>query len=404
MRIVESRLDRQIRALSLVLLLTGSLLPDVGGVNLVLPAAIVVVIVLIADCLRSLPTFHPALRLVLVIFTVLGAYALLKHPDTAYGQEKFMRLMTLTVLSAGAATLIRGRDSLVVFCKAWLMMACLLSAAALFSGAQIADRAIAFEGDNAIGVGRVLASAAIGIVWLRWERVIGRALTASGFCLLMAGLWATGSRGPMVAAGVGVALLAFRSRAARATRVGLILTAGVVTLGFIAYVAPQSRLASLLFSRGQDLTVGIREMLWTRAWGVIVEHPGGVGYGEYMSAAGVAPVPYPHNLFLEVTAELGWLIGGLLLFVVIGILRGLFRRAGRDGSAGLVLALFAAEVAEVSVSGDMTARPFFFFLTLGYVVMKSDVLRGTLLVTAVPGAPTSPGSGLDLASGAGARS
>ncbi|RVT83562.1 polymerase [Inhella crocodyli] len=62
------------------------------------------------------------------------------------------------------------------------------------------------------------------------------------------------------------------------------------------------------------------------AWTLIQTHPAGVGWGEFNRAWTLTPVsdraPYffdhPHNLFLQLVVELGWVVGGGLSLALLG--------------------------------------------------------------------------------------
>ena len=358
-----------LRAYTLVLLLTGSLFPDIGGMNLVAPAAVLAVLFVIGAVAASVPRVHPALVVVVPVFGVLIAYGVLVDPVSAYGEEKVARLATLTLLSALAAALIRGFDDLVAVAFAWVVLGAVLAVVVIFGDQAQAGRAVGFEGNNAIGVGRMLATGVVFAVWLQWQRRLPVVSVLALVGAFAAAIWTTGSRGPFLAALLGLLVLAMGARH-RARAAGWLLAFGAVLVAAFAFVPAvrASRIGLFLSDPHSDLTARLRLDLWDRTWWVISENPGGVGYGGFGRAARVLPVPYPHNLFLELTAEAGWLVGAGLIGVVAVVMMRLLGR-GTEG-ATLALALLVVETVGVCVSGDLNARPFFLFLTVGYIVAR----------------------------------
>lgn len=365
----ETRIGRRVQATTLAVLLLGSLFPTIAGTEPVLVAAVLAVPMVLFQVFAALPRVHPVVPFVTVLFGALVGTGLLNPPVTAYGAEKLTRLATLTLLSAAAAALIRSRAGLATFGRVWLGLATVLALVALVGGQEVAGRAVGFEGNNAIWLGRAMATGLVVLVWLRWTGRV-RAVPAAALAgVLLGGLWVTGSRGPMLAAVLGVAVLAARPVLARTGRTLVLLfgaLAGAAALAFVPALQ-ESRLAALLFGRDQDVTADIRGELLTRGVAAAREHPGGTGYGGYMAAAGTEPVPYPHNLFLEVAVEAGWAVAALLILIVVFVAARLSRRPG-DPAAALLLALLAVEVLHVSASGDLNARTFFAVLTLGFLV------------------------------------
>ena len=90
---------------------------------------------------------------------------------------------------------------------------------------------------------------------------------------------------------------------------------------------------------------------------------------------------YPHNIWLEAAVELGAVAAGVLMFTVISALFLLFRRRRSANCISLVAALLAVEIVTSSLSGDLRARTFYFFLSLAFVVsLNVERFRTTDLV------------------------
>jgi hypothetical protein len=77
----------------------------------------------------------------------------------------------------------------------------------------------------------------------------------------------------------------------------------------------------------EGMQSGSRLKILADAVTLIQAHPGGVGWGEFNRAWTLTPFPeraphffdHPHNLFLQLIVELGWVVGGGLSLAVLGL-------------------------------------------------------------------------------------
>jgi hypothetical protein len=359
-----NKVGRVARALVLVALLIGSLFPTVGGISVTAVASIAALALIIYELGRWIPKIHPVL-VVLPIFGILVLHMVSIPPLTSYGAEKMETWYTATLLTALSACLLRDERALLTFCRAWLVASGLLAVITIlgFQG----GRADGFD-SNPIWLARAMATGIVMSLFLVMQRDIKAWVFLGISALLVAGIFATGSRGPILAVGIGAIALVMFTRRHRVRRIlGVAIGAGaaywaVTTLPFFA----DSRINTLLTDGDTDLS---RNIFWSVTPPLIAAHPEGVGVGNWSLVAG-APrqFMYPHNLFLEVFAEYGIWFGAGLLIIVITLLIRLLRRARETPIAILVLALLAAEVAQVSVSGDLNARTFWFLMALAFLV------------------------------------
>jgi O-antigen ligase len=143
----------------------------------------------------------------------------------------------------------------------------------------------------------------------------------------------------------------------------LLATAGLAGAVLATQFVPgQSiqRSLSFLSGSGSGLSSNGRSQLWSEAWGLFTSHPlFGAGTGSFFGFDGLNQ--YPHNLFLEVAAELG-LVGLVLLVVFLasswfGVVRAA-RRFGLPGrpEVALVASLFTAALVNAMFSGDITTN------------------------------------------------
>lgn len=358
------------RSILIVTLLVGSLFPQIPGFPLSLIAGVFAGIGVAYELLRWLPKFHPAF-LIAIFFALLALHAVYLAPQNSYGDDKLWRWITFTLVSAMAASLIRDRRTFQTLAFVWLLAASGLAVATLLG--YDGGRSDAF-GANPIWLGRALATGVIIAIWLWWKKLASAWLMFGLIALLGAALVATGSRGPLLGVIVAVAILALFAGRGRIWRIGLILVGGIVsawavqTLPFFA----GSRFETM--GSGASDSDATRQYYWEATLAVIARNPHGVGFGNWSIAAGNPRHLWPHNLFLEIFAELGIWLGVLtVIFVAVTLIR-LLRQCSTNSLALPLLAIVCAEVVNVNVSGDLNARTFWFMLSLGLLATTNFVL------------------------------
>jgi hypothetical protein len=349
-----------------VLLLLGSLFPQVREVSLVLVSAVVAVPVVVYRVGQSRELVKVAGFGVAVVVTLASA-ALLRAPVGEYGADKVTRLVTLTLLSAVAAVVVATPARLVAFARVWVVTAVVLAATATV-GINAAGRAAGLDENNPVWLGRAIATGLVIVVWFVWSRRVRLVWAVPMIGLLAWGLQSTGSRGPLLGAVAGVlAIAAAGERRSRHQRLFVVGLGALAVLLAVVYLpgAGQTRFGGLVLAPGQELSGSARAALWGRALELGWLTQGGYGWGSWSYAAG-SPVRYPHNLFLEVLVEAGWLYFAALLTVVVLVGMRLWRVARTVPLAQLALALLTTETVAVCTSGDVNARTWFFLLTLGF--------------------------------------
>lgn len=362
------------RSALIIALLIGSLTPTIGGYSVVPIAAGLAVPVVIYEVLRFLPKLHPVVLFVVPLFGVLASHALFVAPATEYGADKLSKFLTLTLASALVACLLRDGRSVVTFARAWVAVTVVLAALSL-AGWEGSGRSEVFE-SNPIWLGRALAAGVLAAIWLAWRKTNPRLMLLAAAVLLV-GLLATGSRGPLVGVIIGAVVLSVAGQSVRISRVLGILAAGVLGI-FAVQTLPflrEGRLAQIL--AGNDVTDQTRNIFLDVTLPLIAQAPGGVGFGNWALSVSVPrQFLWPHNLFLEVFAELGILTGLFLMAVLVAVVVRLLRRTTTNPGASFVLAALTAETFSVCVSGDLNARTFFFLLTLGFLAGSKSPLMG----------------------------
>jgi hypothetical protein len=299
--------------------------------------------------------------------------AAILHPPGSWAAQQVTYLYTLTILSAlGPLFLMRSE----VRQKLWVIMQIIL-AAALAGGALLSSHPqlaangparVYLTGSNTIASGDVAGLVVLScfIFALTRRRRRGLMLAFGGAAAVT--MFATGSRGPVLAVAVALATVATFSPVSGVYRTVRIAAMTLViflswyfvrgdTTGGAGRIA-----ATLLEGSAQDTTSQIRLSLWREAWDVIPGHFWGLGWGGLsdlgpLSGGGFLGQPgllYPHDIWLEVTAEAGWIAGAaLIVFVWCGLRR--LRRLAASPYTAVLFGMAVFWVIQASVSGDVNS-------------------------------------------------
>ena len=278
-----------------------------------------------------LPAGSARLAFFAVLFVSYIAASLTWTVGYHYAEKKTLYMGTLALWPLIACAVLIAFDrvrvqrfmlALVVFAS-WL---CIETALALTTG-RYEGTVIAY-----IALAQVIATSAVivfGYMLFFARTLLTRAVAAAIFSCYIYVLLHIGARGPMVAVAVAVvtALVLRPRRALGASRVrryvlqltGLIVLAGFVTLAVPRHAEEARTLArfDVLFRPGGGASAQAR--LYSGVWAVklwlqrpVVGH----GIGSWPIIMGIGDQrAYPHNLVLEILAELGLL--GLLLFALV---------------------------------------------------------------------------------------
>lgn len=369
---LAARLGRRLRAIVLVLVIIGSLFPSIAGVQPVLVSSVAALALIAFEILRHSPTIFKLILFIAILTAVLVLSGLYNPPTSDYGIEKFQRIYTLTLLTMMSVTLIRDRAGFETFLRIWVAASVILSGVAIFGGVSANGRAVGFNDvSNPIWQARAIGAAAVIAFWLMWERGWRLRFVLPLTVFLLVGMFATGSRGPLAATAVGVLVLALCATKHRRRRTFAMLAASAVTLALITLI-PQfasSRIAEFVSGNADNVDAGARYAMWGKTLDVIANNPSGVGFGNWGSVTNFAPPYYwPHNVFLELFAEAGWISGAVFVALVLFVLIRLVRRSRQSAYAVVSLALLVSEIVNSSVSGDLSSRTLFAFLAIGFFV------------------------------------
>lgn len=293
----------------------------------------------------------------------------------AYATEKVQRFYTLTMLAALAPFfLIRTKEDLRRFLSALTLLGVILSSNAavelVTSGGSI-DRLTSF-GSNTIALGRGAGMAFVWIAVLALDRRIGALIGIGALGFLGVVMLASGSRGPLLAAMIGLLLLClfyyWRNRKT-AMRFLVVLLFVSTVFGYGMTLAPPQSIDRITsaFQGKVDTSAQDRIDAYNLSWDHIQDSPQGLGWGGFASKIDFwngESRQYPHNILLEVFLEEGWLAGlfflGMLVKVVV---HALFRASSPETRALFAMLLFF--VINALVSGDLNDnKELFAFLAL----------------------------------------
>lgn len=368
-------------AISALLLVFGNLLPDVRpNLSLATLALPVVFLVLVVQSLGPNSRYRKTIGITLLLFAALWlCIKMAPAPFTSYGSEKVDKLMSSTLITAAAGSAIAIPRETRLLARTWIALGVVLAAATVVSGQGIIQgRQAAFD-SNPIWLARCLGLASLCALWLLLRRHVPRVVGLAAFGIIIAASLLTGSRGPVLGVVAGATiLLTMHVPGTYFSR--LISTAAI---GFTAWVAMLTVPALAATRLGQTLGAGLdttfgttsagrgRTELWSSALKLAPSHPFGIGPGNWAPTVHEPVLLWPHNIFVEATAELGWAAGATLATCTALVLVTLIRRARKDPSLSLVAALLACETVSVCFSGDINARTYFFLLIMGSAAILS---------------------------------
>jgi O-antigen ligase len=300
---------------------------------------------------------------VILGFVLLVPSVFIAAPDD-YGVEKISRFFTLTLLAALAPIVLIGRSrDLERHLWAWTGMATVVVVSAIVNprqgggvdelgaGSNGVDQVTA-QGVDTIALGSasaiVVITMVLGALWRRLPGLVVWPLAAAAAYTLLQ----SGSRGPLLALAAALAAAAVFSRARpdrrRAAVIGGVFLVGIAVSFAAATPVAQKRILDFLQGRTSGTDVETRQFLYDIATKSIVEHPFGIGWGNFRQIA-FARYVYPHNLFLEVLDEMGTVFGGaFLLWLVFQVVRARAGTVDYAGATSFALLLFLVGAASVS--------------------------------------------------------
>jgi O-antigen ligase len=341
--------------------------------------ALVCAIRLVTGRVRAAPY---VLALAIAVVGLSLAASLAWTSGGSYGHEKVTTFLTVTMLAIGAPFFLFERwEDLRRFFTWTVVIAVPVAILALSHPSRDTGR---LAGDNTIGTSRLLCTAALilllGALGRSRLRLPAAAL-AAGFIAVAA---AVGSRGPILsfALAMAVTLAAWLLRVPR--KVAPVLAVAVVSVAVVPFVSLPAESSERLSEATRDPVAAFRQddryYLVQQAFQIIDRHPiRGGGVGAFSAVNPVAK--WPHNMFLELWAELGLLAMLAVAAAVIYALVGLFRLAWRLPAHAreqelvyILLAVFVFNLLAVQVSGNINDnRDFWGMLSIASLVVAGRI-------------------------------
>lgn len=260
-----------------------------------------------------------------VLIAILAAVSLTYTPSPIYGAYKFSLFVTITagvaflpfVIFQREAPLRRFLLGLVIFALVLTIDAFVVTPSQVDNGFQ------AGSGRTYTMFGRTCAEALL--ITVIYISAGSPSLAKRGFVAILSAtlvfaLFSCGGKGPLLAAllcimiSVPVRIAAFGGRLSRATRRTLVAVTSVAT-SVILLVTYFGNHFTTFFGRLETAVDGERMQLFGAAFQAMMSHPvSGLGIGGYASLFGMDDTGgvYPHNILLEVGAEMG-ILGALSL-------------------------------------------------------------------------------------------
>lgn len=313
-------------------------------------------------------------------------------PVPDYGTEKVLKFFSFTLLAALAPFfVIRDRRDLVHFLWALVGMAAFGAFIAFTNPGSPNTGRIEFGGyDNTIFTSRLLCAGALvlllapGLGLPRRLRLVAPLLGVA-LAVVAAGI---GSRGPIVALLFALACVVAASTVRRPRQlVGVlaIVAAGIAIFPLIQLPeTSRQRLEQAAGDPVETLAQDGRSRLYAKAVELTAENPvlgyGSGGFFLYSYVLMDQEEKYPHNIFLELSAEVGLGPAVALAVAVLFALVALARRAWNAPTeldrklAYVVGGLFLLSLFEVQFSGDINEnRSFWLMFGLVWVVARHGV-------------------------------
>jgi O-antigen ligase len=354
-------------------------LPVDATLALGLLLALVCGVRLVTGRVRAVPYVF-ALAVAVVGLSLAASLAWTSAP--AYGDQKVTTFLTVTMLAIGAPFFVFERwEDLRRFFTWTVVLAVPVAVLALSHPSRDTGR---LAGDNTIGTSRLLCIGALILLIgalgrSRWR--LPAAALAAGFIAVAA---AVGSRGPILSFGfaLAVTLAAWLLRTPR--KVAPVLAIVAASVAVVPFVSLPATSSQRLSEAARDPVAAFREddryYLVQQAFQLINRDPvRGGGVGAFSTVNPTAK--WPHNLFLELWAELGLAALVVVAAAIVATLVGLFRLAwrlpGQSREQELVyilLAVFVFNLLAVQVSGNINDNRDFW----GMLAIASLVVAGRL--------------------------
>lgn len=329
-----------------------------------------------------------------LLFACWGAVSLLWAPQASYAQEKAVRILTTLFWAYTGAALVISGDPVRMgrFYRALVVFATWMAIEAMrvyLLGGPSEPRPQQVLGGNYLGVGRIVGVGLVVLLvdWLfnrRWSR-LEAAVRVAGLALFAIVLLAAGGRGPLLATVFTILLTIGIVRGiSRVTVLSLVVGVVILVTAGLVPLTTLDRLSVLITQAYGGVSAYQRLVLMEGALRQFHVSPlvgRGIGsfpyhyYGDPQLKRG-----YPHNIVLEVLAELG-LVGMILLgLLCLMSIRGVqWKGVASQPTQLLPILLVTNAFINAFVSGDLPDNRFLFAaLGLCVVAARAGKRRGAV--------------------------
>ncbi|USG67137.1 O-antigen ligase family protein [Brevibacillus ruminantium] len=347
-----------------------------------LPVDLTLLLALLTIAYLAIALHKNQYRLPLPLFWMWGLFFLFLLPLywiewTAYGTEKVWKLFSFTLLAAIAPLfLCKGESEIrnvfqIMTCLAIIMGVDSFTSWLLAGqgGAHANSTGMTAFGSSTIALGRTTGLAFLWIFLLAVESRMNAALAIGLLAFFLLVLIGSGSRGPLmsllaVAAVAGPLYYGRKGKQIGIFCIGLLILSLVMTTALS--ILPQSATNRIQSFLEGDLGASELSRLtaFERSWETIAAHPFGIGWGGFAHEINLwqgETRQYPHNIWLEITLEGGWLAGLALLALFYAGFSRLYRHL-RSFEARALFAALLYFLLNAMVSGDINDNKLLFAL------------------------------------------
>lgn len=367
---------------------TGAFFLDLSMLGLLLSATLVLIEVINEPKINKSIIQPIGIYILLAMFILLSLFYSSSH---LYGLDKAVRFISFTAWAfIGPFFIFKNKRDIEKFIFYSILISVIMSCYAVKDlKSSLGNAYIGFvsvNGSNYLSLGRV---SAMGILLILLFYIISnknlmiKIMAFIGIILNLVSLFASGSRMPLVALVcmlVYIAISSIKIKKKIYIRKGfnlffIVILLSVCVLGTLAKAGVFDtmiyRFQVLLTDSGGGESAEGRTDRYDFAFKLFAENPivgegiGGFGYNyNDTDARG-----YPHNIFLEIIAELGLVGLVLFLLLIFRCIAPYFYRSGKDDSFSYsIFIVFLFYFLNANISGDLNDnRVMFCFMSLSYI-------------------------------------
>ncbi len=310
-------------------------------------------------------------KLGLLLFAVSVLPAFFYAPLTSYGVSILMSFAITGVALTAPAVFSDSEDGLKTISKLLMAISLTYAVLLLLFGSLTSSWRFSFLGMNPVGMARattIFALIALTLLLTRWLEFSWsrRVFLIAGTLLSVFACFQTGSRGPLLSLVVAIAVLLFVLVAQRRIkwrtllRFAVVSAGATVILGAVA-IAFTQLVGGYGFSRILMSPDSGRGDLYSDVWGVIFQHPFGIGWGNlalYLPQWSDEGFPlYAHNVFLELMVSAGPMAVLMFVILIVVALSSVYKAFNAHAKwAPVALTLLVFALASAMISSDIVGN------------------------------------------------